>query len=576
MNITEHLYHPAVNALGWALLHSLWQFALIAALMMLLLRFLRHSSPVTRHNLVLIALLAMPLTFGYTLFSQWVVFSRAQQLVSLGFEDVVWLTHQGSTSFFAVPKNYPVFLEKFDAFTPMIFLIYLAGIILFSLSGLAGYIRLFVYKNRYSYPLPEKWVDRVSDLIYKSGLRLNVQLFISSRISVPCVAGFIKPVILLPLSFFSGLTPAQIEAILLHEFKHIKRLDHYVNMLQNILETLLFFHPAVWWVSNQLRNERENCVDEWVVKTTGKPRVYAEALLSMETEKLSAILQPAMAAVSGKHQLFTRIKNIMNMKTRKINSGQKIAALLLVISAVVSLAWINPAFITVTPTNSDLITENNISLASNANPFTEPVPDTVIRKEPENICLQDGTTVLWKDLSEEDRRDIQRVIEEARLAVSVAKLEVMEHFNSEEFQEEMRKMRAEVAEAMEIARQEVEKIQSEEFRREMETAREEIRKAMEQMDKEEMQQAREEMRKAMQEMENIDWTEINSEISKALKEASISMEEAGKLLQDLGPILNESLHPIEIEKIIEELSKSLKELNVELDEAIEEHEEDLN
>jgi bla regulator protein blaR1 len=575
MNITEHLYHPAVNALGWALLHSLWQFALIAALLMLLLRFLRHSSPVTRHNLVLIALLAMPLTFGYTLFSQWVVFSRAQQLVSLGFEDVVWLTHQGSTSFFAVPQNYPAFLEKFDAFTPMIFLIYFAGTILFSLSGLAGYIRLFVYKNRYSYPLPEKWADRVSDLIYKSGLTGNVKLFISSRISVPCVAGFVKPVILLPLSFFSGLTPAQIEAILLHEFKHIKRLDHYVNMLQNILETLLFFHPAVWWISNQLRNERENCVDEWVVKTTGKPRVYAEALLSLETEKLSAILQPAMAAVSGKNQLFTRIKNIMNMKTRKINSGQKIAALLLVISAVVSLAWINPAFITVTPTNSDLITENNISLASNANPFTESVPDTVIRKEPENICLQDGTTVLWKDLSEKDRMEIQRAIEEARLAVSEAKLEVMEHFKSEEFQEEMRKMRVEVAEAMEIARQEVEKIQSEEFRKEIETAREEIRKAMEQMDKEEMQQAREEMRKAMQEMENIDWTEMNSEITKALIEASVSMEEAGKLLQDLGPILNESLQQIEIEKIMEELSKSLKELNIEMDEAIEEHDEDL-
>lgn len=576
MNITEHLYHPAVNALGWALFHSLWQFALIAAILMLLLRFIRQASPTTRHNLTLMALLAMPITFVYTLVSQWVVFLRAQQVISLGFEDVVWLTHQGSTSFFMVPQNYPSFLEKFDAFTPMLFLIYLSGIILFSLIGLAGYFRLFIYKSRYSHPLPEKWAGKVSDLIFKSGLAGDVKLFISSRISVPCVAGFIKPVILLPLSFFSGLSPAQIEAILLHEFRHIKRLDHYVNMLQNILETLLFFHPAVWWVSNQLRNERENCVDEWVVKTTGKPRVYAEALLLLESEKQSLILQPAMAAVSGKNQLFTRIKNIMSMKTRKINSGQKIATLLLVVTAVVSLAWINPAFITVTPSNSDPFAETEILKASDGNQVAKAVPDTLAKKQPQTIYLQDGTEVLWKDLSEKDREEIRKAIEDARLAISEAKHEVIDYYRSEEFQEEMRKMKTEVDEALEMARQDIQQIQTEEFRKEMEIAREEIRKAMEELDEEEIQQMKEEIEKAMQEIENIDWTEINIEISKALKEASASMEEAGKVLQDLGPILNESLQQIEIEKIMEEVSTSLKELNIELDEAIEEREEELN
>lgn len=576
MSITEHLYHPAVNALGWALFHSLWQFALIAASVMLLLRLIRKASPATRHNLTLMALLAMPVTFVYTLINQWMVFSKAQQVISLGFEDVVWLTHQGSTSFFMVPQNYPSFLEKFDAFTPTIFLVYLSGIILFSLSGLARYLRLFIYKSRYSHPLPQKWADKVSDLIFKSGLAGNVKLFISSRISVPCVAGFIKPVILLPFSFFSGLSSAQIEAILLHEFRHIKRLDHYVNMLQNILETLLFFHPAVWWVSNQLRNERENCVDEWVVKTTGKPRVYAEALLLLETEKHSPILQPAMAAVSGKNQLFTRIKNIMNMKTRKINSGQKIATLLLVVTAVVSLAWINPAFITVTPSNSNPFAENEVPNVSEGNQVAEAIPDTLKKKQPQAIYLQDGNEVLWNDLSEKDREEIRKAVEDARLAISEAKYEVIDYYRSEEFQEEMRKINAEVNEALEMARQEFKQIQSEEFRKEMEAAREEIRKAMEELDEKEIQQMKEEIEKAMQEIENIDWTEINSEISKALKQATISMEEAGKALQDLGPILNESLQQIEIEKIMEEVSKSLKELNIELDKPIEEHEEELN
>lgn len=576
MSITEHLYHPAINALGWALLHSLWQFAAIAVLLIVLLRFFKNASPGIRHHLTLIALLAMPVTFTYTFISQWVVFARAKQVISLGFEETLWLTHQGEASFFLVPKNYPAFLEHFDAYTPHIFLLYFLGMTLLSLSGIAGYIRIFIYRRRFSDPLPGNWINKVSDLTQKAGLAGKVKLFLSSRISIPCVAGFIKPVILLPVSFFTALTPDQIESIILHELRHIKRLDHYINMVQNILETVLFYHPAVWWVSNRLRHERENCVDEWVVQSTGKPRIYAEALLSLETEKRNPALQPAIAAISNKNQLFTRIKNIMTMKTRKINSGQKIVTLLLVVAAVASLAWINPAFITVTPANSDHFTEHESVSASNVDHIPEPVPDTTIRKEPESIYLQDGTTVLWKDLSEKDRQEIQRAIEEARLAVSEANLEVMEYFKSEEFQEEMRKMRADVTEAMEIARQEVEKIQSEEFRREMEKAREEIRKAMEQMDKEEMQQAREEIRKAMQEIEKIDWAEINMEVSGALKEVSIAMEEVGKVMQEIGPIVQESLQNIEFDKIMEEVRKALREVDVQLDGMERDKDEDLD
>jgi Zn-dependent protease with chaperone function len=485
MTITEHLYHPAINALGWALLHSLWQFAVVAALLVILLRFFKKASPGIRHRVTLMALLAMPAIFTYTFISQWVIFAKAKQVISLGFEETLWLTHQGETSFFLVPKKYPAFLEQFDAYTPLIFLFYFLGIILLSTSGLAGYIRILIYRSRYSDPLPGYWLGKVSDLTQMAGLSGKVPLFLSSRISIPCVAGFIKPVILLPVSFFTALTPDQIESIILHELRHIKRLDHYINMVQNILEIILFYHPAVWWVSNRLRHERENCVDEWVVLSTGKPRVYAEALLSLETEKRNLTLQPAIAAVSNKNQLFTRIKNIMTMKTRKINSGQKIVTLLLVVAAIASLAWINPAFITVTPTNLDLFTEKENFRASGVNHIPVLVPDTTNRKEPDSIYLQDGTTLLWKDLSEKDRHEIQWAIEEARLAVSEANLEVMEYFRSEEFQEEMRKMRADVAQAMELAKQEVEKMQSEEFRKEMEKAREEIRKAMEQMDKEE-------------------------------------------------------------------------------------------
>ncbi len=514
----------------------------------------------------MMALLAMPVIFGYTFFRQWEVFDEAKQVISIGFQRTVRLTLEGETSFFMIPKKIPAFLQYFDAYTPLIFLVYFSGMILFSLSGMAGYIKLYIYRNHYSVPLAEKCVSRVADLVYEAGLNRKVKLFVSSRISIPCVAGFIKPVIMLPVILFTTLTPEQIETIFLHEFRHIRRLDHYINMLQNILEILFFFHPAVWWISNRLRNEIENCVDEWVVKTTGKPRMYAEALLLLEAEKRKPLLQPAIAAVSSKNQLFSRIKNIMTMKTRKINAGQKIATVLLVVASVASLAWINPAFITMIPSNSDSVPVYSAEPDSGLNHISKPVPDTTGKKEPDSIYLQDGTVLLWKNLDEKDRQEIYKTIEEAHMDISEANRELMDYYRSEEFQEQIRKTRAEVSEALEKARYEMLKIQSEEFSQEMQKAHKEFRNAMEQLDKEELRRVNQEIDKAVQEVAKIDWIEINREISGALKEVSDSLEEVGKVLREIGPILNETLQSVDIEKIMEEVNRSLKEINLELEE----------
>ena len=116
----------------------------------------------------------------------------------------------------------------------------------------------------------------------RMGLTRPVRLLISSLAEGPSVVGWIRPVILLPAATLLGLTPEQLEAVLAHEFAHIRRYDYLVNILQMVVETLLFYHPAVWWTSARIRHERELCCDDLAVSSCGDPLCYARALTKLE------------------------------------------------------------------------------------------------------------------------------------------------------------------------------------------------------------------------------------------------------------------------------------------------------
>src|SRR5438045_8014050 len=109
-----------------------------------------------------------------------------------------------------------------------------------------------------------------------------IRVLQSAAVQVPAVIGWLRPVILLPASALTGLTPLQLDALLAHELAHVRRYDYLVNLIQSVIETLLFYHPAVWWVSQQVREEREHCCDGLAVAVCGDPHFYASALLSME------------------------------------------------------------------------------------------------------------------------------------------------------------------------------------------------------------------------------------------------------------------------------------------------------
>jgi TonB family protein len=161
--------------------------------------------------------------------------------------------------------------------------------------------------RRESKPAEDAVLALVAALQERMRLARPVRVLISGVADCPSVVGWIKPVVLLPASTVLGLTPQQLEAVLAHEFAHILRYDYLVNMLQAVVETLLFYHPAVWWVSARIRQERELCCDDLAVHSCGDALCYARALTRLERLRVTT---PSLALGSAGGSLLHRIQRL--------------------------------------------------------------------------------------------------------------------------------------------------------------------------------------------------------------------------------------------------------------------------
>ncbi len=161
-------------------------------------------------------------------------------------------------------------------------------------------------------PARAPWPATVAELCRQLGIRRTVAIVESTVAQVPMVIGWLQPVILVPAGLMTGLTQHQLRAIIAHELAHVRRHDYLVNLVQAVLETILFYHPAVWWLSNRLRVEREYCCDDVAVNVGGDAMRYARTLSLLETIR-SETPQPALASTGG--TLMTRIQRLLGVKT---------------------------------------------------------------------------------------------------------------------------------------------------------------------------------------------------------------------------------------------------------------------
>lgn len=310
MNLLETLYRqPLTTALGWALLHFLWQGALIALLLGAVNLLLRKAGASLRYGAACLAMLLM-LASAITTFL-WLSFGSALGTASPSgtMESALQTTVAlGAAAGRAISIDSPlVWRQWLDGHLAWLVSVWLAGVVLLSLRTTGGWI-LAQSLKRGTRPTDSSWKLPLARLASRLGIRRSIAVYEATRARVPAVIGWWRPVILLPVSALAGLSPQMMEAILAHELAHIRRHDYLLNMMQTAIETLLFYHPAVWWVGKKIRQERENCCDDLAVAACGDALVYARALTALEQIRCAAP-QLAMAATGG--SLLARIRRLV-------------------------------------------------------------------------------------------------------------------------------------------------------------------------------------------------------------------------------------------------------------------------
>jgi len=275
------------HALGWALVDSLWQDALAAAGLAALLALIPVRAARARYTLATLTLglmLALPLATA-------VQVSGASPWTS----DAVTATSPAAPGPMSGPgpRAGPVaptalapvaarIRAAMEPALPWVVLVWFGGVVALSLRLASGWLVTRQLGSVGTSSVPDACREAVARLAARLRISRPVRVLESAVVQVPAVIGWLRPVILLPASALTGLTPLQLDALLAHELAHVRRYDYLVNLIQSVIETLLFYHPAVWWVSQQVRDEREHCCDDLAVAVCGDPHFYARALLGME------------------------------------------------------------------------------------------------------------------------------------------------------------------------------------------------------------------------------------------------------------------------------------------------------
>ena len=373
-----------VDTIGWLLLHSVWQFAFIGAAIFVVLGTLRKSSARVRYRVLLAAMLMIVVTPVLTSFWMMQDVGRSHSIWSSkeaaiaddsSGQDItqknpksVTPTHQvslenpasisgiapstptqsGAAFIEPIPQSttaqptaaqaetsstpwYQQGTEVLGPWLPVIVFVWMLGILVCAIRPLFGWLIVVRLRRAGTTAVPENIQTLFENTLQRMHVKPIVSVWQSSLIQIPVVVGYFKPVILLPVSVMTELPVKQIEAILAHELAHVKRFDYVVNILQTVVETVFFYHPAVWWLSRQIRIEREHCCDDDVVRILDNRRDYGQALLAMTEMKSRG---GVLAVGAGGSSLLARVRRLCGIEPMQRSWSKFIAcSLVLLIGA---------------------------------------------------------------------------------------------------------------------------------------------------------------------------------------------------------------------------------------------------
>jgi len=385
--LTHFLQTPLAAAIGWSLLHFLWEGALIAAVLSLLLACARHNARL-RYAFACIALLAMAASFAITL-------AVMQPGPRFGANLPILLAAPLDAT--SGPLRGPIALPwqtRLREALPWLVGFWAVGVLVFAMRSIAGWAAAQRLRRSGVCAASDPWNRRFRAICETLHLSTTIELLESCRVDVPVVIGFLRPTVLMPVGLLMGLPTDQVESILIHELAHIRRRDYLVNLVQTAAECLLFYHPAVWWVSRVIRTERENCCDDLVVQIHGDARRYAAALATLETLRCA---EPALAATGG--NLMNRIHRLIRQPERSRSlAAPIIAAGLLLVSIGIAMGEFSQAQTPVPPERKQGQSKQGSTLTAD-NPYRKWLTEDVA------YIITDAERSAFRQLTSDEERE---------------------------------------------------------------------------------------------------------------------------------------------------------------------------
>jgi beta-lactamase regulating signal transducer with metallopeptidase domain len=400
-----------MTAVAWTLVHFIWQGALVALVAGLILRSTRVASS-TRYLVGVVALGAM---FASPVSTFLVIRSRAAVMTvpphggaSAAQSPLNLAVDRTTTTQSAQPPAQPK--SAATSLAPFVVVPWVFGVVVLSVRLFGGWMVARRFARRLLQPVAPEIAAMVRSLSSRLAIDRVVQVFESSGVSVPVVIGWVRPVVLVPAAALAGLSPAHVEALLAHELAHVRRHDYLVNLLQTAVETLLFYHPAVWWVSRQVRTAREQCCDDLAVSVCDRLE-YVTALSTLAA--MTARPRLALAATDG--SLVSRVRRLLGQPA----ADRGAASVWLSGIVAVGIVGLIPVVLARVPVQDRAATATGSQAGTNEGSRVEVVPERMQPARPE-IAREVSPDVLRVPRGEmaqtprPDVRELERMLVESQ------------------------------------------------------------------------------------------------------------------------------------------------------------------
>jgi beta-lactamase regulating signal transducer with metallopeptidase domain len=326
--------HPIHYALAWTVIHAIWQILVIALGSAVVLAIMRNYKAAIRYNILLasigsIVILSLATFIYYFTQAPNTLFVQEQ-------ENIINLVNNSPSATATNSTNNNSFsISNIQTYVNVhiytIVLIWIIGVVLAILRLLGSVSYVHYLKNNMNFSVDDYWQHTLNALMSKLNIKKNIEILESALVRSPIVIGHIKPLILFPIGAINRLSVPEVESILAHELAHISRNDYLINILVNVVESLYYFHPAMWWLASQIKTEREHCCDDIAIAQTGDPLNYAKSLVAVqEMAMYSPHLAMAFAGGEKKNELLMRVNRIINQSSKSFNMKEKSISTLIV------------------------------------------------------------------------------------------------------------------------------------------------------------------------------------------------------------------------------------------------------